>query len=135
MSWRGDLVTRLRTDAALATLLGQRIAWFENARSWGETYPQLVLQEISPGREYTHNGPDGLDEPRVQFDIYAESGTAIEAIEVALLAEMEREAVQGGTRFHFAFLQGRRMLPPDDLANQTRVLRMSMDFNFFHETV
>ena len=135
MSWRNDLITRLRGDAALAARLGARIAWFENARGWGQTYPQLVLQEISPGREYTHDGPDGLDEPRVQFDIYALSGGEIEAVEAALLAEMESPANVGGTGFDHAFLEGRRMLPSADLADQTRVLRMSMDFTFFHETI
>lgn len=135
MSWRGDLITRLRADAALAAALGTRIAFFEAARSWGQTYPQLVLQEISPGREYTHNGPDGLDEPRVQFDIYALSGTVIETVEAALIAEMESPATTGATRFHEGFLEGRRMLDSDDLANNVRVLRMSLDFTFFHETI
>lgn len=135
MSWRGDLITRLRGDAALAGLLGTRIAFFEAARSWGETYPQLVLQEISPGREYTHGGPDGLDEPRVQFDIYALSGANLEAVEAALIAEMEGEADTGATRFHHAYLEGRRMLDSADLANNRRVLRMSLDFTFFHEAI
>lgn len=135
MSWRGDLITRLRADAALAAALGTRIAFFENARGWGDTYPQLVLQEVTPGREYTHDGPDGLDQPRVQFDIYALSGAVIETVEAALLAEMEGAADQGATRFHHGYLESRQMLPSDDLADQTRVLRMSMDFTFFHETI
>lgn len=136
MSWRGDLITRLRGDAAIAAECGARIGWFEAARSWGGTYPQLVLQEISPGRGYTHSGPDGLDGPRVQFDIYAESGTSIEAVEAALLAEMEQAAVEvGSTRFFFGFLEGRRMLDPADLGNNRRIQRMSMDFQFFHEAI
>ena len=135
MSWRGDLITRLRAVPALAALLDDRIAFFENARRWGQTYPQLVLQEITPGREYTHDGPDGLDEPRVQFDIFAVSGGSIEAVEAALLAAMESEADAGDTRFHHAFLDGRRMLASDDLGNGRRVLRMSMDFTFFHEAI
>ncbi len=134
MSWRDDLIARLRGDAALASALDTRIAWFENARSW-KTYPQLVLQEITPGREYTHDGPDGLDQARVQFDVDALSGADIQTVEAALLAEMEAEVTAGSTRFHFGFLEGRRMLPSDDLADQTRVLRMSMDFNFYHEAI
>lgn len=135
MSWRGDLVTRLRGDAALAALVGTRVAWFEAARSW-TAYPQIVLQEISPGREYTHDGPDGLDRPRVQFDIYAETGANIEAVEAALLAEMEEvETETGNTRFHDGVLEGRRMLDTADLGNQRRVQRLSMDFEFFHEAI
>ncbi|MAY20313.1 MAG: hypothetical protein CL955_06815 [Erythrobacteraceae bacterium] len=135
MSWRGDLISRLRADAALAAALGTRIAWFEAGRSW-TTFPRLVLQEISPGRDYTHSGPDGLDGPRVQFDIFAEDGEAVEAVETALIAEMEQAVVEtGSTRFHHAFLEGRRMLDPVDLGNNRRVQRMTLDFTFFHETI
>lgn len=134
MSWRADLVARLRGDAALASLLGTRIAFFEAARSW-KTWPQLVLQEISPGREYTHSGPDGLDGPRVQFDIYAESGSSIEAVEAALLAEMEGAADQGDTRFQNAFLESRSMPEPEDLGDNRKILRMTLDFTFYHESL
>jgi hypothetical protein len=135
MSWRGDLITRLRNNAALAGLLGNRIAFFEAGRRW-ESYPQLVLQEISPGREYTHDGPDRLDGPRVQFDIYAADGTSLESVEVALLAEMEQQPVEvGGTRFFFGFLEARSMPDPGDLANQRRIQRLSLDLTFFHEAI
>lgn len=134
MSWRADLLTRLRGDAALASVFGTRIAWFQAARSWA-TYPQLVLQEISPGREYTHNGPDGLDEPRVQFDIYADTDASLLAGEAALMAEMEGTAQVGATRFGNGYLAGRSTPDPDYLANNRPILRLSMDFTFFHESV
>jgi hypothetical protein len=135
MSWRGDLVARLLGNADLTDLLGDRIAFFEAARSWGDTFPQMVLQEISPGREYTHDGHDGLDRPRVQFDIYALNGAEIERVEAALLAEMERfDVVQGGTRFGYGFLEDRDMRSTSETADGTRVQGMSMDFAFFHHT-
>lgn len=134
MSWREDLVTRLRGNAPLAAVFGQRIAFFEAARSW-TLYPQLVLQEISPGREYTHDGADGLDGPRVQFDIYSDTETGLLDGETALLIAMESEQTVGSTRFHFGFLEARSMPDPGDLANQRRILRLSMDFTFFHEAI
>jgi hypothetical protein len=134
VSWRADLVARLRGDAALAAAFGGRIAFFQAARSW-TAYPQLVLQEISPGREYTHDGPDGLDGPRVQFDIYAETDASLLAAESALLAEMEGEANQGATRFGHGTLEARSTPDPENLANNRTVLRLSMDFIFFHETI
>lgn len=133
-SWRQDLITRLRGDAALAAAFGPRIAFFQAARSW-TAYPQLVLQEISPGREYTHQGPDGLDGPRVQFDIYAETAATLLAGEAALLAEMEGEATVGGTIFHHGTLAARTTPDPEDLANNRSILRLSMDFIFFHEAI
>lgn len=133
-TWRQDLIARLRADAALAAAFGTRIAFFEAARSW-TAYPQLVLQEVSPGREYTHNGPDGLDGPRVQFDIYATDDASLLAAETALMAEMESEVTVGGTKFHHGYLEARSMPDPGDLANQRRILRLSLDFTFFHEAI
>lgn len=134
MSWRGDLVARLRGDAGLSAQTGERIAFFEGARSWGQTYPQLVLQEISVRRDWTHDGPDGLDQVRVQFDIYATGGAACEAVEAPLLAAMELAGTQGNTKFHEGFLEDRSM-EVEDLGNQRRVHRLRMDFSFFYETV
>lgn len=133
-TWRQDLLARLRGDAALAAAFGTRIAFFEAGRSW-TGYPRLVLQEVSPGREYTLTGPDGLDAPRVQFDIYAETDATLLAGEAALLAEMESPATQGGTRFAPGFLDARSMPDPGDLANQRRILRLSLDFTFYHEAI
>ena len=130
MSWRTDLIARLEADAGLADALSDRIGWFEAQRGW-QAFPQLVLQEISPGREYTHGGPDGLDEPRVQFDIYATDPADLETVEAALLAEMEQDAVTvGGTWFGFARLLLRRTRPPEDLGDQTRVFGLQIDFAF-----
>lgn len=136
MGWREDLVARLEADATLSGLLGTRIGWFEAGRSW-TTYPQLVLQEISPGRDYLHSGNDGLDHPRVQFDIYAAApGTALLTVEAALIAEMEQaEVTQGGTRFHFGFLRLRRSREPEDMPEGSRVFGLQLDFEFHWETV
>jgi hypothetical protein len=135
MTWREDLVARLKADAALTSAFAGRIAFFEAARSW-TAYPQLVLQEVSPGREYTHNGADGLDRPRVQFDIYAETGASLIAGEAALFAELEQDKIeQGATRFGFATLEGRSMPDPDNNADDRRILRLSLDFSFFHEAI
>lgn len=135
MSWRSDLITRLRGDAGLAALLGTRIAWFEAQRSWKQDWPQLVLTEVSVVREHTHGGHDGLDLVRVQFDIWASDGAEAETVETALLAEMEADAVTAGsTRFAYSFLLDRSMTT-EDLTDGTRVHRLRMDFQFFHETV
>lgn len=135
MSWRGDLRARLIADAALATLCGPRIGWFDAARSWERAYPQVVLQEVSPGRDYTHDGPDGLDHPRVQFDLLAVSDADLLATEAALTAAMEAGGAQGSTRFHEGFLELRQSGDPVDLGDGTRVLRLIMDFTFHWETV
>ena len=49
MSWRAELVARLRGDAGLAATFGTRIAFFEAARSWapGGAAPQAVDSEAA----------------------------------------------------------------------------------------
>lgn len=133
MSWRTDLIARLRGAPAVASAFGTRIALIEAARSWS-SWPQLVVNEVSPGRDYTHDGADGLDGPRVQFDIWGQGIAQLEAAEAGLVALMEAGGVQGATRFHPAFVEARRM-DVEDLPDQARVHRLSIDFIFFFETV
>ena len=133
MSWRTDLIVRLRADAGVAAALGTRVAWIEAGGTWS-AYPQLVLHEISPGREYTHDGPDGLDRPRVQFDVWGQGIAQLEAAEAALLTVMEAGGDQGATRFHEAALEDRET-GVEDLSDQVRIHRLRMDFTFFFETV
>lgn len=134
MGWRDDLATRLMADAAVAAELGERIAWFEAWRSWGRTFPQLVLEEISAGREYTHDGPDELDRPRVQANLLGDPATDFEAAEAAVIAAMEAGGTAGSTVFHPGFVDGRRTLEPADLGDGTRVMGISIDFVFHWET-
>lgn len=129
MSWRGDLITRLRGDAALASAFATRIAFFEAARSWS-AYPQLVLQEVSAERLTSHQGFAGLERVRVQFDIYARTASTLEAGEAALIAAMEQDSTTvGSTTFKYGFLSDRSM-SVEDLGDQQRVHRLRLDFEF-----
>lgn len=136
MTMEANLLTRLGAVAGLSAL-GGRIAWFERPRKSTPEFPALVLTFVSPGREWTHDGPDDLDRPRVQFDLYGTSPAALRTMFVALRTEMERtpHIDIGTTRFHPAALDSQRDMPPEDLADDTRIFRISADFQFFHETV
>lgn len=128
-----DLVARLVAVPALAAIQGDNVGWFERAGSFG--YPATVLQEISPGREYTHEGPDELDNPRIQFDFYGIDPVVLLALSKATLAEMEVPADVGTTRFHPAMLDSRRSDLPEETADGRRVFRITMDLNFYHEQI
>lgn len=128
-----DLVARLVAVPALAAIQGARVAWFE--RSAGLGYPATVLQEISPGREYTHDGPDELDGPRIQFDFYGYDSVQLIALAKATIIEMEQEATVGTTLFHPAMLDARRTDVPEQAADGRLIYRISADLNFYHEQV
>lgn len=131
MGWKTDLRSRLLADPPLSGLLAERIAWIERGRSWGRALPALTLQTVLAGREYTHSGTDGLDRPRVQFDIYAADFDSLEAVKAALIAELEQAGVeQGGTRFGFATLEFELGHDPTDLGDGTSEFRLQLDFEF-----
>lgn len=137
MNYERDMLARLRGDIPLAAVFGSRIAWFEAARSWGFDSPYMVLQEISPGRNYTHDGASGMHNPRVQFDMRAPVGGAaeLEAGRAALLGVMERDGdVQGSTKFHFGTLIDSDQ-EVEDLGNDRKLLRLRQDYQFFWNAV
>lgn len=136
MNMQADLLTRISAVDGLSAL-GTRIAWFERPRKSKPEFPALVVTFISPGRDWTHAGPDELDRPRLQFDLYGPSPDALLSLFAALRTELERmpHVDVGTTRFHPAALDSQRDMPPEDLADDTRIFGISADFHFYHEPV
>jgi hypothetical protein len=136
MAMESDLLTRLGAVAGLSPL-GARIAWFERPRKAVPEFPALVLTLVSPGREWTLGGPDGLDRPRMQFDLYGPSVTELRALFAVLRDALEARpfADVGATRFHPAMLDTQRDLPAEDLTDGVRIFRISADFQFYHEAI
>jgi hypothetical protein len=136
MTMEADLLTRANAVAGLSPL-GGRIAWFERPRLCTPEFPAMVLTLVSPGREWTHGGPDGLDRARVQMDFYGESPDQLRALFLVWRAELETmpHVDVAGTRFHPAALDTQRDMPPEDLTDGTRIFRVSADFQFFHEAL
>lgn len=137
MAMEEALVSRLRL--ALRHLLAKdgfglpAVSWFGPVR--GDALPSLSLTKISPGRSWTHSGPDGLDRPRVQFDCRARSETEVVALARALTAEMERTVEAGGWRFHEAEFDGERWISEGEQDGGQKLFRIQLDFLFFHERI
>lgn len=122
------LVARL---TAVATPAGDRVSWFERVR--GDALPALTLTKVSPGREYTHDGPDGLDGPRVQIDSWAATPEDAAGLSRAVLPVMEAGADVGGVRFHPAELVGETWLAEGEQDGGAPIYRVMQDFIFYHE--
>jgi Protein of unknown function (DUF3168) len=127
------LITRLNAVPAITGLTGDRISWFDRVR--GDGLPALVLTQISPGREYTHDGPDELDRPRVRFDCWADDQVSAKALARAVLTTMESAADVGDVRFWPAELQVARDLPEAEQDGGAALFRVQQEFLFFHETI
>lgn len=137
-----DLITRFEGVTAIADLASGRIAWGERRRT-SPAFPAAVLTMITPGRDWTHSGPTQLDRPRLQIDIYALDPVTARTLAQAFQDEMELGAqvppftpkTVGTTKFHVGMLDAHRTFEPEDLGNNARAFRESMDFFFFHEPV
>lgn len=127
------LITRLAGATAIADIADDRISWFARVR--GDGFPALLLSKISPGREWTHDGPDGLDGPRVQFDCYARDEVTAATLARAVQAELEQAADVDGWRFHPAFLAGEQWIDEGEQDGGEPLFRVSLDFIFYHEEI
>lgn len=137
MGMEADLVARLDADAGTGVLVG-RDADDVASISWGllvqgAPWPALVLTKVSPGRDYTHGGPDGLDGPRVQIDVLAETDIAADALAKAVIACMEGAGTVGGTTFHHGFLEGESWVDEGEQAGGKALFRIVLEFTFYHE--
>lgn len=133
MPMEEDLVARLTGDAAVAAIVGQRVSWFGRQR--GDGFPALVLSKISPGREWTHDGPDELDRPRVQIDAYSDDPDEALALSRAVRAEMETTADVGDTRFHPAMIDTDQLVDDGELDGGQPLFRAVQDYQFYHEEI
>lgn len=123
---------RLLANATIASLSGGRVSWGDRPTS--TALPAAVLTKVSPGRGWTHEGPDPLVNPRVQIDLYGASFAQIGPIAAALQAEMERDdaVTVGGWTFHPpGMLQIDQWPGPEDLLGGGKAYRIMHDYSFW----
>lgn len=125
------LVNRLVASAGVAQFAHDRVSWFGRQR--GDGLPALTLALVSPGREWTHGGPDNLDRAWVQFDCWADSAAGAVSLGRAVRAEMEQAATVLGVTFHPAMLVGQATDDETNPDGGARLFRVRMDFQFYHE--
>ena len=133
------LIARLVGAAAVNAIVAKDVAGDE-AISWfgrqpKDELPALTLTLVSPGREWTHSGPDNLDRPRVQIDCWADTSTEAAALALAVRAEMEQARDQSGVRFHPAMLAGAQWADEEELDGGARIFRISQDWLFYYEEI
>lgn len=133
MAMEEALVERLTGDATIAAIAGNRVSWFWFQR--GDAGARIALVKVSPGEFWTHQGPDGLPKPRVQFECRAETAVAAMALSRAVIAEMHQAADIGSVRFHPAQLVGEQFIDEGKQPGGAQFYRVSLEFLFYHETI
>lgn len=124
-----ELITRLTEAAAIGAIVGDAVSWHERPATLG--FPAIVLTGVSPGRDYTHDGADGLDEPRVQFDLFGLDAVELITLKRAVIAEMEQSAEVADVQFDEGFLETEFTPPAEILADGRRVYRVTQEWAFF----
>lgn len=102
-----------------------KVVWDERPQG---VYPATVLTMVSPGREYTQDGWDGLNESRVQVDIWSLAKAEALAISRALIAAIEPTTAIAGWEIGPAFLEDEDGAGTEDLGGGTKVYRRRMDW-------
>lgn len=134
------LVARLAASPA-GSLVGasgaaRAISWFE--RPVKLDFPAIVLTMVAPGREWDHDGPDGVDRPRVQFDHFGLAAVPVLALRDAVRAEMEvtRSITVGAVQIKFwpAQLVSEQIAPVEMLADKS-LFRVVSEYEFFWEVL
>lgn len=88
----------------LAALIGNRIHWDELPQ--GIVNPAIVMHVISGLPIYTHQGPDGLEASRVQFDCRGNTAAERRSVYEALDARLSGyRGVYDGVKFGGVFRQ------------------------------
>lgn len=139
MAMEENLVTRLAADTAIDALIAKdgssnpAISWFGFQR--GDGYPAIALTQITPGEDWTHTGPDGLDRPRVRADIRATSADTAIALARAVISEMQTTPYvdTGTTRFHPAMLDAERHIDLGEQDGGQVLFQIQLEFLFFHQ--
>lgn len=131
MAMEEDLIARLIGSTAIGAMIGDRANWGGRVR--GDAPPSITLHKVSPGREWTHDGPDGVDRPRVQFDCFGATDDAAAALSRLVRAEMETPAEIGATQFHPAMLEGEQWIDEGELDGGDPLFRVLLDLMFYHE--
>lgn len=130
-SMKADLITRLTADATIAAITSSRVQWYERGR--GDAAGEIVMNIVSYSRDWSHDGPDWLDRPRVRFDLYHTSPVTLDALRNAVIAEMEIKTTTGDTIFHPAQLEAERTIDLGEQDGGVTYYQLQLEFLFYHE--
>jgi hypothetical protein len=124
------LRARLAAVPAIVALTGDRISWFGRGRAGGT---ELTLFDVTPGEDWTHDGPMALVEARVQIDAWSVDPDDVLALSRAVRTEMQTEVTIEGWRFEPASLEAKASTDEGEQDGGDPLFRVRQDFLFFHE--
>lgn len=131
MTLQGSAIyAHLQTRPQLTALIGDRV--FPRRMPLGATFPLVLYTRVSTSRSHTHSGPDGLPEPRIQFDVYGLDPDTVDATAQELRLALDGFRGQmGDVAVASVRVVGEHDVDPDDL--ETGLYRRTLDAQIQHE--
>lgn len=121
------LIDLLLTDAAITTLVGDRI--YPQRRAQGSAFPSIVSTRVSGQPLYDDDGEVGLQNARVQVDSYAENYSDAKDLSQLVRARLSAfRGVQSGINFSYIMLDEERDLNEGGANAAEYPSRVAMDF-------
>lgn len=127
--WEDALTARLKGDAPLKALVGDRVHW--GVAPQGAVRPFLILQILSDPRPQTMKGPIGYRDTLVQADSYGESAVQAKAVRNAAIAALAPDGTFFGVRFGRGRVTG-GLTAVEDIDGVGPVRRDSIDCMIWH---
>lgn len=124
-TFNDDLITHLGDQAGLTELVSTRI--YTGILPQNPTVPVIVINMVSSGEIQTHEGPAGLETPRIQADIYDDDGNGARAVRDQLKAALnglQQETIGSATKIGHCFFDGES----DGYDDTVRLFRITLDF-------
>ena len=109
--------------AGLTGMTADRLNWGEHPQ--GAAGPYVVLYLVSWNMGHTQQGPDGLEQARVQVDCYADTFGAARGLARQVMGLLD--GYRGG-QFQAIFSAGMRMSREADENGGEAIYRASLDF-------
>lgn len=124
------LIARLLATAAISAHYGNRI-WPQTRPADVNSLPAATITVASDAREYSHDGPDDVQEARIQIDsrgrTYSEAKRGLRLI----LSELETEETVNGVQFDMGRKVSGNDAPKEVLGGGTEIFRVTMDVAIF----
>ena len=125
------LLTQLKTDSAIAALVGTRIYYVISPQDVQKPY--IVISKISAVRVSSHDGSSGLANPRFQISCFALTYKEVKDIAVAVQAELEgytgTMGGAGGVAVNGCFYENET----DLYEEENKLFHLALDFTLWHQ--
>lgn len=126
-----DVFEILKSDAAITAIVADRI--YPIAPPQNIDFPALTYQTVSDFQGYNMEGGDGLNQSRIQFDIFSDSYAGGKALQDAVNSALSGYIGEAGVQIQGAFQQDTQDL--EETIDGKKRFRITLDYVFHYAKI